>query len=125
MPLLPSGAFCFMTNITGSEAMAKWNREQIQKANKKIAYGIKVSKHMLFNELYDLEPTEKVIYQALLLFKGKEGNCWPSMRTLADNLHLSKNTIQKYIWTLKKKGFIKIDTKRGKRGKRYHYWPLK
>ena len=114
-----------MANITGSEALAKWNREQIQKANKKISYGIKISKHRLFNDLYDLEPTEKVIYQALLLFEDEKGYCWPSMRTLAGGLNLNKDTIQKYIWILKEKGFIKIDTKRGKRGKRYGYWLLK
>lgn len=112
----------FMTNIIGSEALAKWQREQNQKANKKIAYGIKISKHRLFNDLYDLEPVEKVIYISLGLFKDQKGYCWPSMRTLAGALNLNKDTIQKYIWKLKEKGFIKIDTRRGKRGKRYAYF---
>ena len=125
MPTRKVGHFYFMANITGSEAMAKWNREQIQKANKKIPYGIKISKHRLFNGLYDLEPIEKVIYISLELFKDERGYCWPSMRSLAGDLNLSKTTIQKYIWELKKKGFIKIDTMRGKRGKRYGYWLLK
>jgi len=111
--------------IVGQEKLNKWLKEKGKEQNKKISYGIKISKHRLFNDFYNLVPTEKVIYIGLLLFKDQKGYCYPSMRTLATCLGLDKNTIQKYIWELKKKGFIKIDTEKGKRGKRYGYWLLK
>ena len=111
--------------IIGRENLNKWKSEKIQNENKKIPYGIKISKHRLFNDLYDLDPTEKVIYQALGLFKDRKGYCWPSMRTLATGLNLDKNTIQRKIWELKKKGFIRIEIKKGERGKRHGYWLLK
>jgi biotin operon repressor len=111
--------------IIGRENLAKWKLEKAKDENKKLPYGVKISKHRLFNDLYDLEPTEKVIYIGLCLFKDQQGYCYPSMRKLANDLNISKNTIQKNIWGLKEKGFIKIDTKRGKKGKRYGYWLLK
>jgi DNA-binding MarR family transcriptional regulator len=123
-------AFCFME--TASEKLNRWYKEQKRKAQnnnlekiRKIPYGLKISKRRFFNDLYDLEPHEKVIYIRLGLYQDREGHCWPSMRVLADDLNLNKNTIQKYIRKLEKKGFIKIDKKRGKRGKRFDYWLLK
>jgi len=111
--------------IRGSENLKKWESEIARSENKKIPYGIKISKHRLFNDLYDLDPTEKVIYFGLCLFKDEKGYCWPSMRLLAGSLNLSKTTIQKYIWELKEKGFIRIETKKGEKGKRHGYWLLK
>jgi predicted transcriptional regulator len=118
--------------IIGRGALSKWEDKitNLEKKfsleeNKKTPYGTKISKHRLFNDLYDLEPTEKVIYIGLLLFRSRENYCWPSMRTLASGLNLHKNTIQKGIWRLKEKGFIKIDKGRGEKGKRYGYWLLK
>ena len=118
--------------ISASEKLNKWYREQERKAQnnnlekiRKIPYGITISKKRWFNDLYDLEPTEKDIYVGLCLYKDQEGHCWPAMRTLATDLNLDKNTIQKYIHNLEKKGFIKIDDKKGQKGKRFEYWLLK
>lgn len=111
--------------VIGHEQLAKWEKEAGKEQYKKISYGIKISKRRLFNDFQELDFPEKVIYIALSLFKDERGHCWPSMRLLADGLGCSKTTIQKYIWTLEKKRFLKIDTKRGKKGKRHEYWLLK
>lgn len=110
-----------MEIIKGSEQLAKWERGEIKKAGK-AHYGITITKRRLYVDLQALNPYEKVIFFSLELYADKRGLCWPSMRELATNLNLHKNTIQKYIRTLEKKGFLKIKTKRGKGGKRFEYW---
>jgi predicted transcriptional regulator len=108
----------------GHDKLKKWEQAEVRKSNK-AHYGITITKLKLHKGLYDLEPTEKVLYLDLWLYADKEGHCWPCMRELAENLHLDKNTIQKYIQTLKEKGFLRIEIKRGTQGKRFEYWLLK
>jgi hypothetical protein len=91
----------------------------------KTAYGYKITKKKLFNELQGLIDTEKVVYIALRLFADRKGYCYPSMRYLGEILGHDKNTIQKYIHSLKKKGFLKIENRWGKKGKAYGYQLLK
>jgi len=110
--------------IIGREALNKWEHQEIKKSGK-ARYGISITKKKWLNDLYGLNPHEKVIYIGLRLYADREGHCWPSMRTLAKDLNLNKMTIQKYILTLKEKRFLKIKTKRGKGGKRFEYWLLK
>jgi predicted transcriptional regulator len=105
----------------GHEKLKKWEQAEVRKSNKR-HYGITITKKGLHEALQSLNPYEEVIYQDLQLYADKEGHCWPPMRELALNLHLDKNTIQKYILTLKKKGFLKIEIKRGRGGKRFEYW---
>lgn len=109
----------------GQEKLNKWLKRKSADENKKIIYGLKISKRKWFSELLSLSPTEKVIYVGLQLYADKTGHCWPSMRKLAKDLGLTKNTIQKHIQTLGKKGFLKIEIKKGTQGKRFEYWLLK
>lgn len=95
-------------------------------AEKGKRYGYTICKRTLYDALHGLNPYEKVIYLALRLYADNRTNwCCPGMRELAEKLNLSKNTINKYISTLKKKKFLKIGIKRGRGGKRFEYWLLK
>jgi len=96
--------------------------EKIFSLKKKFHYGVNITKQRLHNDLYDLDPNEKVVYIDLLLYKDQQGYCYPSMRTLAGNLNLNKDTIQKTIKSLTKKGFLKIEKRWGKKGKAFGYW---
>jgi len=107
--------------ITGREELEKWEKTEIKKSSK-ARYGISITKKRLHDELQALKPCEEVVYQDLRLYADRWGICWPSMRNLAKDLNLDKNTIQKSIRTLKKKGFLKIKTKVGKGGKRFEYY---
>lgn len=107
----------------GREQLDKWKKEQV--SDKKRSYGINISKQKWFKALSGLSSAEKDIYVSIWLYADKEGYCWPSMRQLAEDLGLDKNTIQKHISTLKEKRFLKIKIKKGTRGKRFEYWLLK
>lgn len=110
--------------LEATKVGSQFRTEQSHKIDKS-QYGITISKKKLFNDLHDLSPTAKVIYEALRLYSDREGHCWPSMRQLATNLNLSKDAIMRNVKELKSKGFVNIDTKRGRGGKRFEYWILK
>jgi len=72
-----------------------------------------------------LNPYEIIIYEELGTYADAAGYCFPSMRTIAENRHIDKNTVKFYIHALEAKGFLKIGIKQGMRGKRHEYWLLK
>lgn len=55
-----------------------------------------------------LHPTAKAIYSYLNSFAGSKGICYPSMDLIRSELSLSKNTCDKYMRELKKRGLIKV-----------------
>ncbi len=57
--------------------------------------------------LYDLTPTEFMVYSYLICCAGRKGMCWPSMRRIAVNCNCSENTARKAIASLVKKRFIR------------------
>ena len=72
-----------------------------------------------------LDPYEIVVYHGLAIYADVTGYCWPSMRTLAKDLKIDKDTVNRCILSLQEKGFIKIKKTRGKGGARFDYWLLK
>lgn len=88
-------------------------------------YGYKISKKSLHDDLQALNSGQYVVLLALRLFGDKEGHCWPTMRQLGELSGLDKATIQRNIKALSKKGFIKIEIKKGRGGKRFEYQLLK
>lgn len=109
----------------GQEKLNKWLKRKSKDEYKKKIYGLKISKKKLFKQLLTLSLTEKVIWFGLRLYADKTGHCWPSMRRLAKDLGLHKDTIQRNIKSLKEKGYLKIEIKQGTQGKRFEYWLLK
>ncbi len=97
---------------------------QIPDIKLKGQFGFWISKKRLFNDLHDLNDSEKVLYQALWLHKDGTGYCYPSMRYLGYLLNHDKDFIQKVIWQLEKKKYIKIIKRWGKKGKAFGYFIL-
>ena len=84
-----------------------------------------LSKRKWINDWAGLNPTQRCIMTSLWLYAGKKGACWASMRRLAGELGLARNTILHNIKLLKDKGFIKIEKATGSRGHFNHYNLLK
>ena len=66
-------------------------------------------------------PTEFAIYCYLLYCEDRKTyQCYPSYKTIGNALHISKNTVKKYVRSLEEKGLIyteptKVTLKNGKK----------
>lgn len=70
--------------------------------------------HCVFDDRA-LNPSDKVVYQALCRFVNSETQeCFPSMRTLVDCTGLSENTIRTKLKHLNELNYIEIDSADGK-----------
>lgn len=61
------------------------------------------------NEIFsmDLCAGEIALYAYLMYRENRTTyQCWPSYRTIGNALHMSKNTVRKYVHSLEEKGFI-------------------
>ena len=52
-----------------------------------------------------------VVYQYLRERAGKKGYCWPSIATMAEDIGMSKSTIQRALNDLEKRKFIKRENR--------------
>jgi Helix-turn-helix domain len=110
------------------EALDRWEKADKAEAAAiaaKRPYGFKVSKKSLHDELQSLSPAGYVVLLNLRLYADEQGHCWPSMRRLSEDTGLCLRAIQANIKKLSKNGFIKIETKKGRGGKRFEYQILK
>ena len=56
---------------------------------------------------FGLTVGELAVYGYLLYRENRETyECWPSCRTIGDALHMSRNTVRKYVHRLEEKGYI-------------------
>ena len=51
------------------------------------------------------------VYQYLRDRAGKKGYCWPSIRTIAEDIGMSKSTVTRGIADLAKQGFIRVENR--------------
>jgi DNA-binding MarR family transcriptional regulator len=84
-----------------------------------------LSKRRWIESWKELTPTQRSIMVSLWLYGGAAAVCWASMRRLAGELGLDKNTISENIKILKQKSFLKIEGQKGQKGKYYRYTLLK
>lgn len=84
-----------------------------------------ISKKRWLKEWFVLNPMQRSTLVSLWLYADKSGVCWASMRTLAVDLGVSKNTILETIKILEKKKFLEVATRRGQKGKNNRYTLLK
>ena len=82
-----------------------------------------LSKRRWINDWTELTPVQRCLMTSLWLYAGKKGKCWASMRTLAKELKVARNTILRNIKILKEKKFIKIEKINGRKGN-YHYYTM-
>ena len=80
----------------------------------------------------ELTPSHGMLYMMLLMHKNKENgksdSCFPSYSTLVNEVHLSRNTIGKFLKQLEESGYIKIksgkfDTKSMQNKSNRYYFP--
>ena len=71
----------------------------------------------VFGTIYqdkELPARARMVYMYLKDRAGKEGNCWPAIRTIARDLHLSRSTVKRALHDLQQAGrIIKTARKRG------------
>ena len=103
--------------VKGSAALAAWQREQQERTAgpaKKKEWWVRVPKKWWLNDLEKLSPAERCVLITLKIHDNKKFGCFPSIRTLAKELHVSQNTILKAIKKLRRKGFFKIVKRSGR-----------
>jgi biotin operon repressor len=101
----------------GTEKDIEWRGTDTGTEPKK-QYAVRVSKKTLHDDLQGLKSSQRWVMTTLRLYANAQGICWPSMGLLAKDTGLSLRTVWQNIQILDKKGFIKIEKKRGARG-----WP--
>ena len=66
----------------------------------------------LFGTIYadtELSHRARSVYMYLHDRSNKERKCWPSLNTIASDLHLSRSTVQRAIADLEKAGYLHKD----------------
>jgi len=56
----------------------------------------------------DLTPIQKLVFATINDRIGKNGEAWPSMETIANDLGVERKTVLRAIKVLKKKKFLKV-----------------
>lgn len=61
-----------------------------------------------FDSIYaaELPHRDVAVYMYLKNRANAEGRCWPSVRTIAKDLHLSRTTVQRALRELQQNGWI-------------------
>lgn len=67
----------------------------------------------------NLTPADKLILTYLAYRQGRNGDCRPAVRTIAEDLSLSKSTVEQSIERLRRARLIVISKGRGSRASRY------
>lgn len=73
-----------------------------------------------FDKIYQMELPHRAIAVYCYLYEraNKEGECWPAIPTIADEIKLSEQTVRRAIRDLEKSGCIKTEQRyRTKGGK--------
>lgn len=58
----------------------------------------------------------RTVYMYLHDRSGAAGSCWPGIRTIAANLHLSRSTVKRALRDLEKAGYLLRETRRRENG---------
>lgn len=59
----------------------------------------------------DLSPEARLLLIILMSFKGKNINCWPSLKTLSKSLGRNTDSVAKYLKELKSAGYLKVKSR--------------
>jgi len=103
-----------MSGIIGSNALNKWLKEKVNQPGKKKDWWIRIPKGWWFNTMEKLNPAERCVLITLKLYANENGECYPSLRTMAKNLNCSVNLVRRGVNGLEKKGCLEIIRGRGR-----------
>lgn len=95
------------------------------KSTTKKSWWFRISRKRWLNDWGELNPSQRSILMTLWLYAGKKNKCWPSMRQLAEDLKINKETVNESIKFLIKKDYIKAEQKINQRGHYFEYTLLK
>lgn len=65
---------------------------------------------------HSLPQRAKTVYMYLHDRSGTAGNCWPGIRTIAADLHVSRSTIKRALRDLEKAGYLKTECRHRENG---------
>lgn len=74
-----------------------------------------------FGNIYadeELSHRARAVYMYLRDRSGSEGKCWPGVKRIASDLHLSRRTAQRALADLERAGYIKRDERFRENGSR-------
>ena len=111
-----------MKKITDFEKVKDWR--EFMKVDKTWRW-TGLSKRKWIEDWAGLNPSQRSTMVSLWLYAGKKAVCWASMRRLARELGLARNTILNNIKVLEKGGFIRVEKAWGKKGNYHRYYLLK
>lgn len=98
-------------DVKGAAALAKWEKEVRERTagpRKKSQWWIRVPKKWWIEDLKNLNPAERCVLITLKIHDNPKYGCFPSTRTMAQELNLNQLTVLRTIKKLQKKGFLKI-----------------
>ncbi|MDF2231673.1 helix-turn-helix domain-containing protein [Albimonas sp. CAU 1670] len=67
----------------------------------------------------ELSMGAKMAYAAMLSYKWNDGECFPGQQRLADDIGVSRQTVNEYVGELSRKGYISISKRGQGRPNRY------
>lgn len=91
----------------------------------KRSWWFNITKKKWLNEWGELNSTQKALMLTLWLYAGRKNICYPSMRTLARDLKMDKETINLNIKILIKNSYIEATRKTNQKGNYHEYKLLK
>ena len=59
----------------------------------------------------ELSHRAKAVYMSLHDRSGATGSCWPGIKTIAADLHLSRSTVKRALNDLTAKGYLKKESR--------------
>lgn len=73
----------------------------------------------------DLTPGEKLTIAALANYSNADGCCWPAQETLAKSTGTTRETVNRHLKSLEKKGFLEIKHRKDKGGRTSNLYSIK
>ena len=75
-----------------------------------------------FDTIYadrNLPHRAKTVYMYLRSMSASKGECWPGIKTIAADLHLSRSTVKRALNDLERRGYIQRTPRYRENGSRY------
>ena len=72
-----------------------------------------------------LTPGERLTFAALANYSNADGCCWPAQETLAKSTGATRETVNRHLKSLEKKGFLEIKHREDKGGRTSNLYLIK
>lgn len=72
-----------------------------------------------------LTPGERLTFAALANYSNADGCCWPAQETIAKSTGSTRETVNRHLKSLEKKGFLEIKHRKDKGGRTSNLYSIK